>query len=292
MLLHSNFLRRCVRASAVASVLICLLANAEPVLKSVLPSVTDARIHIDDFPHYVLYEPNREDDILMLFLPGTGGHPKTMPFADVALKKGYRVISLSYITDQAVAQICIYGALKHDAGCAEKFREKRVYGRDVTPLIPDQSYDAIVPRLTALLNYLAANDAGGKWATYLSNGKPNWQRIAVSGQSQGGGMAAFIAQREPVARVITFSGGWDYSAPNKIAYWYAGASVTPPAKWFGTYNVEEPEAKVIAETYTALRIPANHQFALDKPVRAGKKAHGEGIGNLAYHEIWEAMLTQ
>ena len=40
-------------------------------------------------------------------------------------------------------------------------------------------------------------------------------QIVVTGQLQGGRMAAFIAQREIVARVITFSGGWDFAVKVK-----------------------------------------------------------------------------
>ena len=54
----------------------------------------------------------------------------------------------------------------------------------------------------------------------LENGEPKWSEIALAGQSQGGGMSAFIAKDHVVARVIDFSGGWDYSAKGKIAKWY------------------------------------------------------------------------
>lgn len=119
--------------------------------------------------------------------------------------------------------------------------------------------------------------------------------ITVSGQSQGGGMAAFIAQRKLVNRIITFSGGWDFSErhkskKNKIAKWYSHKSITPPERWFGTYHVEEPMASIIAETYTAMAIPETHTYALDHNVREGKRAHGEAIRNLVYKKHWIEIL--
>jgi len=53
-----------------------------------------------------------------------------------------------------------------------------------------------------------------------ADGSPRWERIAVAGQSQGGGHAAFIAKARPVARVVMLSGGWDMSARGEIADWY------------------------------------------------------------------------
>ena len=103
-------------------------------------------------------------------------------------------------------------------------------------------------------------------------------------------MAEFIAQRETIARVVIFSGGWDHSGPGRIANWYFGKSVTPADRWYGTYNVAEPLGEVIAQTYAALKIPTEHIFALNLPVRPGKKPHVEGIANPAYAQIWKTML--
>jgi dienelactone hydrolase len=72
------------------------------------------------------------------------------------------------------------------------------------PIDPEE---AIVPRLTRLLQHLARTDAAGRWDQYLNGDAPRWERLVLAGQSQGGGMAAFIAQTRRVAGVIMFSGG-------------------------------------------------------------------------------------
>ncbi|MBV8117519.1 MAG: hypothetical protein JOY69_06960 [Candidatus Eremiobacteraeota bacterium] len=255
------------------------------------PSATDARITNSDVPHVVIYDRAAPAGNLLLFMPGTGGEPPgPLHFLNGAVAHGYRVISLSYVDTPAVAQVCIGSALAADPQCAEHFRAKRIYGNGGAAPIDDAPQDSIMNRFVKLLQYLENSDPRGGWDRYLSGDTPIWAHIAVAGQSQGGGMAEFIAQREVVARVVIFSGGWDRSSWAKIATWYSNKSVTPLDRWFATYNVAEAMAQVLSETYTALGIPASHVFALHLPVRPGMKPHGEGDANPAYEDVWNQML--
>ena len=61
-------------------------------------------------------------------------------------------------------------------------------------------------------------------------------------------------------------------------------------KEVGTYNVKEPLAPVIAETYKAMNIPETHIYALDLAPPKGKKAHSNGVRNLRYKETWKTLL--
>ena len=264
--------------------------SADTVL-SIQPSATDPAITANNDAHVVIYKRGAKAGNILLFLTGTGGEPPgPVRFLNAAVERGYRVVSLSYVDTPAVAQVCVGEALRNHPACAKEFRERRVYGDGTLAPINDAPQDAIVNRFSKLLQYLATSDPQGSWNQYLNGAKPDWSRVAVAGQSQGGGMAAFIAQRETVARVVMFSGGWDHSSPTDIANWYFQKSVTPADRWFGTYNVAEPNARVIAQTYAALGIPADHTFALDLPVRPGMVAHVEGVANPAYEDIWEKML--
>ncbi len=256
------------------------------------PSTTDARITAADRPHLILYNPSDKQGKLLLFMPGTFGIATKGPRAlfNTALNQGYRVINLSYINEQAASIVCRGDVLVNEPDCAEKFRIKRIYGENVTSVIPDENQDAIINRFTKLLQHLIKTDKSGNWERYLQNGKPNWEEIAVSGQSQGGGMAAFIAKRNRVARVITFSGGWDYGANKKIASWYYKESATPADRWYGVYHVEEPTSLVMRETYEAMAIPKNHIYALNLPYKEGRKPHGEGISNVVYKPQWIELL--
>ena len=269
----------------------------------VKPSATNASIHAWDTTHVVYYDSSVKSNRLLLWLAGTNGTPSSVPVElfKTALAQGYRVIALSYMTVPAVSQVCVGRALDTQINCAETFRRRRVYGDVAFPAIPDEPQDAIIPRFVALLKWLSVNDTAGNWTRYLTvdGSKPNWQQIAVSGQSQGGGMAEFIAQQESIARVISFSGGWDYanSRNKQIAGWYSRQPVTPVEKWFATYNVNEMAANQLNEICRALRIPPGQVFALDRPLLNPGAAttntnpyHGDGIRNPGYRPIWIQML--
>ena len=258
----------------------------------VKPSSTDSLIKEADSPHLVVYNPDQKQGKLLFFMPGTGGIALKGPrklFA-TAVSQGYRVINISYINRPAVAQICRGDNLLENSNCTSEFRTKRIYGTNKFSLINDKPQDAIVSRLTNLLIYLSEHDKNGNWDFYLEKGTPKWSEIAVSGQSQGGGMAAFIAKDHLVARVISFSGGWDYSEGKKIAKWYTIKSVTPANLWYGTYHETEPQAKKIKETYDALGIPENQIYGFNLAVPKGRKGHSNGIRNIGYLKQWVELL--
>jgi hypothetical protein len=179
--------------------------------------------------------------------------------------------------------------LRAQTGCAGKLRQQRVWGEPQTRLVADRPEDAIVPRLTHLLKYLARSDTAGRWEQYLDGDEPRWERLVLAGQSQGGGMAAFIAQTRRVAGVVMFSGGWDHQAGGDIAEWYARPSVTPLQHWHATYHVNEPQAPAMEAIYRRLGLPAGQIHALSQPLKGGDP-HGEGIANPAYKPLWEQML--
>lgn len=264
----------------------------EIVALKIKPSSTDSTITNTDVAHYIKYNRSNAQSKLLLFLPGTNGIPDKGPMQlfNTAIEQGYKVINLSYINEQAVARYCKGENLKNDPDCTEKFRTQRIFGTQLTTFIPDEPQDAIMNRFIKLLVHLSEVDPKGNWDMYLDKGKPKWDIITVAGQSQGGGMAAFIAKQIKVNRIITFSGGWDYSKEKEIAKWYASESVTPPNRWFGVYHTKEPMAATLDESYRAMSIPYNHIFPLALEIREGKKAHGEGIRNITYEEMWKALF--
>jgi len=197
------------------------------------------------------------------------------------------VISLAYNDTPAVN---VYCPRRPDLGCAEKFRRMRIYGDGtvINPAVDNTAAESIVNRLVRLLQYLDQREPQLKWGDYLENGAPRWDRIALTGQSQGAGMAAFIAQRHEVARVILFSSPWDFVVTDGnvrgLATWLSAASKTPPQRWYGGYHEQENMAGLIARAYTALRIPPDHirVFQLDLPpalqrVGGRNPFHGQGI---------------
>jgi len=259
------------------------------------PSATDTTIrNCGQALHLVVYNKSAKQGKLLLFMTGTGGIANKGPkdFFHTVVEQGYRLISISFIDTPAVAQVCHGDTIVKDSNCADEFRMRRMYGKDLDfNHINDGPHDAIVYRFVKLLQYLIKTDKDGNWGKYLDdNGNPKWSEIAVSGQSQGGGMAQYLGKHEMVYRVISFSGGWDFSGKDRIAHWYFSSNITPPDAWYGTYNVKEDAASLILQSYNALKIPKSHIYGLDLPVRDGRKAHTEGIGNPAYKQTWIEML--
>jgi predicted esterase len=266
------------------------------VVDCVKPSDTDLAISRFDDPHYILFNENTGPDVnLLVFLPGTGAKPPgPVPFLKAAADAGYRVISLAYNDIPAINAFC---PRQPDPACADNFRRMRIYG-DGTAIeedIDNTSAESIVNRLVKLLQYLEKLEPELKWGGYLENGTLNWNRIAFAGQSQGAGMAAYIAKRHIVARVILFSSPWDFVVRNgnvrTLAPWILLPSKTPPERWFGGYHERENTADLIAKAYAALRIPTENIriFRLDLPARlhtdnGNNPFHSEGIRNPAYKE--------
>lgn len=262
------------------------------VVYHIKPSDTDKTIKEADEEHFVEYKPSNKEKKLLVYLGDTEERPLKGPmeFFDVAVDEGYKVINLSYRTRESVVKVCRSVKLSDDSHCTEKLRTKRIYGIQTTDLINDDPQDAIVNRLVKLLLYLKKNDAAGKWDAFLIGALPNWELITIAGQSQGGGMAEFIAKREKVGRVISFSGATDNSKTGKIAQWYYGASATPYDRYYAVYHTEELKADHLKSSYSVMEVPPDHTFVLDQKVRKPKVPEYQGVRNSAYKETWKKLL--
>jgi predicted esterase len=274
------------------------------VVYRVPPQTTDASIHRFTEPHYVTFDPDAPASAdLLLFLSGSGGTPTgAIDFLNIAAAQGYRVISLAYNDTPAVVSICGQNA---DAGCSADVRQKRIFGDNATNKIDDTPAESIVNRLSKLLAALDRDHPGEGWGAYLDAGAPKWARIAVSGHSQGAGMAAYIAQRRLVARAILFSSPWDfYGRSQQLAPWITvGPGATPPDRWFAAYHKKENTADLIARAYSALKIPAAHirMFTLEPGLRTGLNPYHLSMlgsattprdrnGSPAYADDWRFLV--
>jgi hypothetical protein len=159
--------------------------------------------------------------------------------------------------------------------------------------------ESIVNRLVKLLQYLDRSHPHSGWGRYVENGVPNWRSIVVCGQSQGAGMAAFIAKEHEVARVILFSSPWDFvrrDGRRQLAPWIALPSQTTPDRWFGGYHARENAADLLARSYAELKIPEDHIRIFNEDLPAGNRPgggnpfHGQGILNRAYAQQWAFFL--
>lgn len=274
----------------------CALALSGPLAAHALelrvaPQTLDERVAAGDPPHWLSFDPAAGPQPLLVWLTGTGGmpYPGPQPFFQTAREQGYRVVSMSFHSTPAVSQVCVGQLLRRDPDCAAQFRQQRVFGDAPTAPIADQEQDAIVPRLTRLLQHLAHSEPEGDWAQYLDGDGLRWSRIVLAGQSQGGGMAAYLAQQREVGGVLMFSGGWDHGAPDgQLASWYRRPSRTPAARWHSVHHADEPQADALARIDELLGVPAAQRHTLRDA--AARKAHTDGIGNVANRALWIEML--
>lgn len=273
-------------------------ANPGQIVYLVKPSHTDPSIRHFDENHYVVFDPaSSEHGELVVFMPGTHGKPADAArLLHVIAGQGYRVLGLEYNDDPAVVQIC---PLNPSPLCSGEFRRERIFGNAATSFVDNSTAESIVNRLTKLLEYLDQRDPGSHWSSYLRGGTPDWTRIVVSGLSQGAGMAAYIAKRERVARVVLFSSPWDYYyAPLQTpAPWLAETSATPPERWFAEYHKRENTAELIARSYRVLRIPSENTLIFDLSIvpalrrgHSGNPFHGSTIRVPDYEPQWKFLF--
>ncbi len=280
--------------------LAALIALSPPAFATtaelVNPSTADPGVHAFDDANVVVANPRAGPDTpLVIFMPGTGGRPENvLPLLAVIAGQGYRVIGLSYDDEPAGNLTC---TRQKPPSCLALFREMRVFGSGRGGPVANPPAEAIVPRLVALLTYLAKAHPDGGWDAYLApDGAPKWDRIVVSGLSQGAGMAAFIAKRVAVARVVLFSSPWDVTGPDdRPAPWLSLPSATPPERWWAERHVREKTTGLLQAAYGVLQIPTDHILLFDRGLSPGSNPlgvnpyHGSTVGNVDYTRQWKQM---
>jgi hypothetical protein len=232
------------------------------VVHLILPQQADPSVQHFLGRNVALFDRSTTRGELLVYLPGTGGDAlEAGLFLSAAADAGYHVIGLQYNTTPPGTAFC---ETDPDPDCFADFREQRCWGDDASTRIEDLPQEAIVPRLVRLLQTLAKNHPDEGWEQYLVNNTPDWPRIALTGQSQGAGMAAYIAKRVSVARVILSSSPWDHASPSgRLAPWLLQPSATPPDRWFGVYHAKEHMAAFLARAYAALGVPATNIRVID-----------------------------
>ncbi len=273
------------------------MANAADRLveHQIKPSVVDPGVKQFDDPSIALVDPKLPADApLALFLPGTGGKPANVPpLLEVIARQGYRVLSLDYDDSPAATEYC---PRDPDPACSAAFREMRLTGKGAFRWFQNPPAESIVNRLVAALQALNAAAPTEHWDQYLDGDQPRWDRIVVSGLSQGAGEAAFIAKQHLVRRVVLFSSPWDTTGRDQHpAPWLSLPSVTPLERWQAEYNKRELTADKLIAAYAALAIPPANIRVFDLDLLPGMGAnspnpyHTTTIRDVRYAAQWRAM---
>jgi hypothetical protein len=293
-----------------------------PTWVSVVPSQTDPRIHDFNTPHSICVDRDilvgtdrgRDRHEMLLFLPGTGGHGRgPTALLETAASLGYHCVTLMYPDDVAAAEVCRQDP---DANSFERFRMAIIDGGD-SPHIKVEECDSIVSRLTKLLVLLQQKRPREDWGQFIDGaGGIAWEKIAVAGQSQGGGHAGLIGVKHRVARVLMFGAPKDYSlALGRPATWYSEARVTPISRFFAINHRQDrqgcdfdQELQNVHALGMDLGAPVVDVDRQDPPYRNSrvlvtnfpgiqvdsKTAHGTAIANknqTVFRKVWIYMLT-
>ena len=285
------------RLAALATAFVLTTAATDPLIQEIKPSLANPAVKAFDDPSIAIAAPDLPADApLAIFMPGTNGRPaNTIAILRVMAEQGYRVIGLEYNDSPAVVQVC---PRDPDADCSAAFREMRLTGTGKgAPGVTNPPAEAIVPRLVAALRALDKASPKIGWGGYLDGDRPRWDRILVSGLSQGAGMAAYIAKQHAVRRVVLFSSPWDFVLPARTpAAWLSRPSATPMTRWFAEYNKNEKTADLIRSAYAALKVPAANIriFDLDLPpgvpVNAPNPYHAITVRDPRYAPQWRMMF--
>jgi hypothetical protein len=231
-------------------------AAAGVTMSTVLPSVTEPAVSGFDTPHRIYLRrdlaagksaavPDRRHELL-LWVPGTAPLPSALAdkaaaasgregseaFCRLAAQLGYHVISLRYPNSISATA----ARLDEDPTEFERFRLAIIKGGS-SKHITIAPADSIENRLIKLLQHLATVRPAEGWSEFLTDHATiRWERIAVAGQSQGGGHAALIGIRQRVARVICTGAPKDFNQKlGAPAAWMNGESATPKSRFF-TFN--------------------------------------------------------
>lgn len=232
--------------------------SSQIVEHDVDPGDTDSGIVKSDARNVAGYMKNiGENGRLFVFFGGAQSFRQTpnIPFIADALEHHYRVMMIDYVYNPPGTLLCD----QSNDPCFFDYRKAKIFGGAPMKGLNVSTPEGLVARTASMLRYLHRKWPAEHWDQYLDHGQPRWANIAVSGFSQGAGLAAFFAKTTTVARVILLSSPWDhYQNTNSVASWLSSPSATPADRWWGMYSAREANAPWMQKTYAALGISPDH----------------------------------
>jgi len=213
--------------------------NSTLQIRQVRASDTDNNISWELYKHFTYFNSAcNPRGILLVHLVGSYDNPlNTQVYPTLAANNGFHTLVLKYPNSTAAQSACASSA---NADCYLNFRKETVEGVDVSTDITVDYTNSITNRLIKLIEYMASTYSSENWGQYLVNGQIQWQKIIISGHSQGGGHAAYIAKTNHVKRCLVFASPNDFSSvSNSPANWISTISQTPDSLYYGFNNLND-----------------------------------------------------
>lgn len=175
----------------------------------VLPQSTDITITTATTFHYATLNTRLTlQNKLFIYLGSTASKPESYSLLiKTATSQGYHVINLNYL-NAIDEQIC---KDKSDQACFAKYHEEMIFGGKQSELIDVSVANSINNRIIKLLLYLHNLNPNNGWSQFYEDTDLIYSKIVLAGHGQGGGHAAYLAQKFPVDRLVLFSSPNDYS---------------------------------------------------------------------------------
>jgi hypothetical protein len=214
------------------------------------PNQTDAAYSSKDECHYVVRNPNTQINKLFLFIGGSFSTPENYKLIiDHAASVGLDAISLAYPNSVAAAPL----GTSTDPLVFDNYRDELCFGNQVSNEVSVDVLNSISTRTIKLIQYLQSTYPDQNWGQYLTTTNTlHWDKVVVSGHSQGSGHACYLAKKNLVDRVAMLSGPNDYSTNfGASANWLTLPGLTPLSKHYSLLHTKDeivPFTQQVANT--------------------------------------------
>jgi hypothetical protein len=212
--------------------------------RTILPSTTNVNANNPDLPHLVA-NPNPnvpQRHKLFLFLPGTDAYPTDYTYViGEAAAQGYHAIGLEYFNLVEIDVECE----DQQSSCYSNVHLNTILGQSVSPYVVTPA-NSVVNRTVYLLEYLAKTYPLEGWGQYLdANDNVIWSKVVMSGHSQGGSHAGYMAKELfAMSRLCFFSSPDDTNTKYGDAGWETDAThMTPASQMWAFINTADTVEK-------------------------------------------------
>jgi hypothetical protein len=210
-------------------------ALAEVIQRSIPVAKTNSAIKQMRGPHEAYWSTTPSKNVLLVTFGGTQSRPTDLKaFAETAADLGFDVLTLDY-DNSVISTTC---KDSKDLTCFDHFREEIATGKDVSSLVSVDPANSLEARLLNALKFLAVNDKA-RWGKYLKGADVAWDKVVLSGHSQGSGHAAYLSKIHGVKGVFMLAGPQDRFEDGRAVPWLAVPSKTSTKQYYSLLHEKD-----------------------------------------------------